>query len=567
MPATTDLIPVRALNQLTYCERLYYLQYVDCVMPTNEHVEGGLFDHRRVDSPELANKTIRDRGTATSRGVHLTSEALGLSGVLDVIEERNGDGYPVETKHGSAPRGDDGNLTTWDNDAVQLCAQALLMEEAFGKPVPRGFQYYHGSHERVEVPFTEELRDKTRAAVTRCRELAVLDTPPEPLPAELRHRCFGCSLAPVCLPEEMLFQIGHPTAAEKEKPHAAVTRVIPQCDDGAVLYVQEPGSHVGKRSEHLVIKKDGRELNRVPIHAVRQVVVFGNVQVSTQALETLVTNEVPVAYMTGYGRFVGAFSPPPAKNVSLREAQYRVFSDPTASLVLSKAAVRAKLTNQRAILMRNLRTDTDRGKDELAARHIAELIRKLDEVNTMESVLGTEGQGAALYFGEFSRFLKPPPGRGFDFTTRNRRPPRDPVNALLSFAYAMLAKDCFAAACAVGFDPYKGFFHQGRHGKPSLALDIMEEFRPVIADSVVLTLINTEAVTKDDFVTWRDAVQLTDGGRRRFFAAYEARKATVITHPVYGYKMSYSRMLEVQARTLAAFVRGSIPAYTGFTVR
>jgi CRISPR-associated protein Cas1 len=141
------------------------------------------------------------------------------------------------------------------------------------------------------------------------------------------------------------------------------------------------------------------------------------------------------------------------------------------------------------------------------------------------------------------------------------------VNALLSFAYAMLAKDCFAAACTVGFDPYKGFFHQGRHGKPSLALDIMEEFRPVIADSVVLTLINTEAVTKDDFIVWRDAVQLTDAGRKRFFAAYETRKSTVVTHPVYGYKMSYSRMLEVQARMLAAFVRGSIPAYTGFTVR
>jgi CRISPR-associated protein Cas1 len=253
--------------------------------------------------------------------------------------------------------------------------------------------------------------------------------------------------------------------------------------------------------------------------------------------------------------------------VSLREAQYRVFSDPGASLMLSKAAVRAKLTNQRALLMPSLRSEGERGSQELAARQIAELIRSLDEVNTMESVLGTEGQGAAVYFGEFSRFLKPPPGRGFDFTTRNRRPPRDPVNALLSFAYAMLAKDCFAAACAVGFDPYKGFFHQGRHGKPSLALDIMEEFRPVIADSVVLTLVNTEAVTKDDFVTWRDAVQLTESGRKRFFAAYEARKATVVTHPVYGYKMSYSRMLEVQARMLAAFVRGSIPAYTGFTVR
>jgi CRISPR-associated protein Cas1 len=567
MPATTDLIPVRALNQLTYCERLYYLQYVDCVMPTNEHVEGGLFDHRRVDSEELKHKTRNDRGTATSRGVALSSEALGLSGVLDVIEEKHGESYPVETKHGTAPRGDDGKLTTWDNDAVQLCAQALLMEEAFGKPVPRGFQFYNGSHERVEVQFTDALREKTRGAVTRCRELAVLDTPPAPLPAELRHRCFGCSLAPVCLPEETLYQIGHPTPEEKEKTHPALTRVIPQADDGAVLYVQEPGSHVGKRSEHLVIKKDGRELTRVPIHAVRQVVVFGNVQVSTQALETLVMNEIPVMYLTGYGRFVGAFSPPPAKNVSLREAQYRVFSDPTASMLLSKAVVRAKLTNQRTILMRNLRSEGERGSHELAARQIAEMVRSLDEVNTPDSVLGTEGQGAAAYFGEFSRFLKPTPGRGFDFTTRNRRPPRDPVNALLSFAYAMLAKDCFAAVCAVGFDPYKGFYHQGRHGKPSLALDLMEEFRPVIADSVVVTLVNTEAVTKDDFVVWRDAVQLTESGRKRFFAAYETRKSTVVTHPVYGYKMSYSRMLEVQARMLAAFVRGSIPAYTGFTVR
>jgi len=141
------------------------------------------------------------------------------------------------------------------------------------------------------------------------------------------------------------------------------------------------------------------------------------------------------------------------------------------------------------------------------------------------------------------------------------------VNALLSFAYAMLAKDCFAAVCTVGFDPYHGFFHRDRHGKPSLALDLMEEFRPVIADSVVLTLINNEILTPNDFLVWREACQLTESGRRQFFQAYEQRKATVVTHPVYGYKMSYSRMLEVQARMLAAYIRGSVPSYTSFTVR
>ena len=352
---------------MTFCPRLYYLQYVDAVMPTNEHVEGGLFDHRRVDSPDLANKTRKEGDADRTRGVHLSSEALGLTGVLDVMEEKNGASYPVETKHGSAPRDDDGRPTTWDNDAVQLCGQALLMEEAFGVPVPRGVQYYAGTRERVEVPFTDELRAKTRAAIDLCKDLSGRDAPPEPLPAELRHRCFGCSLAPVCLPEETLYQIGRPTAAgPAEPPPAGVTRVIPQSDDGAVFYVQEPGSHVGKRSEHLVVRKDGKETTRAPMHAIRQVVIFGNVQVSTQALETLAANEIPVAYLTGYGRFIGAFTPAVPKNVGLREAQFRRFADPAECLTLSKAAVRAKLTNQRALLMRSLRGDGDRGSDEPA---------------------------------------------------------------------------------------------------------------------------------------------------------------------------------------------------------
>ncbi len=565
----TALIPLRALNQITYCPRLYYLQYVDAVMPTNEHVESGLFDHRRVDEPNLANKTRKEGDADKSRGIHLSSETLGLTGILDLIEEKNGASYPVETKHGSAPRDDDGRPTTWDNDAVQLCGQALLMEEAFGIQVERGFQFYAGSRERVEVRFTDELRAKTRSAIDECHRLSTLDAPPDPLPSELRHRCFGCSLAPVCLPEETLYQIGLPPAKEETAaPPAGLTRVLPPSDDGAVLYVQEPGSHVGKRSEHLVVRKDGQEVTRVPMHAIRQLVVFGNVQVSTQALETLATNEIPVVYLTGYGRFIGTFAPAERKNVGLREAQFRRFADPAECLTLSKAVVRGKLINQRALLMRSLRGDGDRGSDEPAARDLAELIRRLDGAPTLETVLGLEGQGAALYFGEFNRFLRSqPPGHGFSFTARNRRPPRDPVNALLSFAYALLAKDCFTAVSTVGFDPYKGFFHSNRHGKPSLALDLMEEFRPVIADSVVLTLINNEMLTPADFLVWREAYQLTDSGRRKFFAVYEQRKATVVTHPVYGYKMSYSRMLEVQARMLAAYVRGSVPAYTGFTVR
>lgn len=555
-----ELIPLRALNQVTYCPRLYYLQYVDSVMLVNDHVEGGLFDHRRVDDPGLAHRTRRDGDTSRTRSVELSSETLGLTGKLDCVEDRDGAEYPVETKHGSAPHDDNGNATAWDNDAVQLCGQAMLLEEENGKCIERGYQFYAGSRERVTVEFDEPLREKTRLALQLCKDLSKQESPPEPLPAELRHRCFGCSLAPVCLPEETLFALGAPTPGEAP---ASITRVIPGSDDGAVLYAQEPGSRVGKNSEHLVIKKDDAVINKVPMHAVRQVVLFGNVQISTQALQTLIENEIGVALLTGHAKFIGMVLPPPAKNVGLREAQYKRFSEPATCLAYAKACIRAKLINQRTMLMRNTG-----GKDELAAQGLADLIRKVDDAPSLESLLGLEGQGASLYFGEFGRFLKQqPPGKGFDFTTRNRRPPTDPVNALLSFAYALLTKDCFAAVCTVGFDPYKGFFHANRHGKPSLALDLMEEFRTIIADSVVLTLINNAMLDAGDFLTWRNACHLTDRGRKAFFTAYEQRRATEITHPVFGYRMSYSRMLEVQARMLAAAVRGTIPTYTGFTVR
>ena len=595
MTATRELIPVRALNQVTYCPRLYYLQYVDAVMPTNEHVEGGLFDHRRVDDPALKSRTRSEAGAERTRGVTLSSEVLGISGILDVLEEKKGESYPVETKHGTGPS-DDGRPGVWDNDAVQLCAQALLLEERSGAAVPRGYQYYAATRERVAVEFTPELRAQTHGAIALCRELSAAECPPPPLPSELRHRCFGCSLAPVCLPEETLYQLDAPALGPVDvvtPAPAKLARVVPAQDAGAVLYVNEPGSHVGKRGEHLVVKKDGKETAKVPMHALRQVVIVGNVQVSTQALQTLIENEIPTSYLTGHGKFIGAFQAAPKKNVGLREAQYRKFADPAACLDLAREVVRAKVANQRTLLMRSLRGDGERGSDEsaagLMARKIsrvrrfrsivrgsdesaaglmARVLRQLDGVGSLAELLGREGQAAALYFGEFGRFLKvQPPGRGFDFAARNRRPPRDPVNALLSFAYAILAKDCFAAACAVGFDPYKGFFHADRHGKPSLALDLMEEFRPVIADSVVLTLINNESLTPGDFLVWRDACQLGEAGRRAFFRAYEQRKATEVTHPVYGYRMTYGRMLEVQARMLAAAVRGESPHYSGFRVR
>lgn len=576
MTENAELIPVRALNQVTYCERLYYLEYVESLMQNNEHVEDGLFQHRRVDDPDLQNRRRKDGDTVQTRSILLSSLALGITGKIDVLEEKNGEIYPIEYKRGSGPSNSDGPRF-FDNDAVQLCAQAMLLEEERGIRIPFAILYYIGSKSRIEVPLDESLRDKTLRAIRKIRELSERDAPPAPLPRELRHRCFGCSLAPVCQPEETLYCLERIELMPGAEAAAGITRVLPQVSDGAVLYLQEQRSFVGKRSEHLIVKKDGQEIQRIPIAAIRQVVVFGNVQLSTQAIETLSILGVPIVYMTLFGRFVASVIPTLSKNVLLRVHQFKMFADPQRALTLAKAAIKAKISNQRTLLMRCLRSrslddaadaDPIRGSDEPAARDMADLLTRLDRIADPAVLLGTEGQAAALYFSQFSRMLKVSiGGRGFDFKTRNRRPPKDPVNALLSFGYAVLLKDCFSALSAVGFDPYFGFFHVGRHGKPSLALDLLEEFRPVIVDSVVLTLLNTEALTAKDFLMWREAVQLTEPGRRRFFQAYEQRKNTLVTHPVFGYKMSYGRMLEVQARMLAAHVRGDIPAYTGFTVR
>ena len=392
-------IPVRALNQVTYCPRLYYLEYVEGLMQNNEHVEGGLFEHRRVTDPELAGRTRKDGHALHTRSVAISSERLGITATLDVIEEKGGAVYPVEYKRGSGTRDEAGRPAAWDNDAVQLCAQGMLLEEELGVPVTRGVLSYLGSRERVEVALDEPLRARTREAIGLCRELSVRPSPPEPLPAELRHRCPGCSLVTVCQPEETLYQIERARLPEDGSAPAGLTRVIPQSDDGAVLYVQEQGAYVGKRSEHLTIRLEGEELSRVPLALVRQVVVFGRVQLSTQALETLATNEIPVMFLTGYGRFVAALMPAPAKNVSLREAQFRMFSEEAEGLKLAKEVVRAKLVNQRALLMRSLRSRAQangenevpasgeyesadneksvRGSDELSARLMADLLPKV----------------------------------------------------------------------------------------------------------------------------------------------------------------------------------------------
>lgn len=255
------------------------------------------------------------------------------------------------------------------------------------------------------------------------------------------------------------------------------------------------------------------------------------------------------------------------KNVELRTAQYAASFDPALCLRLAKGLIEAKIRNCRTLLRRNWKGPT--APNALLADLRGD-IRHLQRVPDLQTLLGIEGAAAARYFGAF-RYLIRGQNRnetfGFDFRTRNRRPPTDPVNAMLSYAYTLLVRTWVITLSAVGFDPYRGFYHQPRYGRPALTLDLMGPFRPLIADSVVLQAINNGEVRPTDFVQAARNVNLTKDGRKRFIGTFERRMSHEVTHPLFRYRTSYRRLLEIQARLLAHFLQGELDAYPNFTPR
>jgi CRISPR-associated protein Cas1 len=327
----------------------------------------------------------------------------------------------------------------------------------------------------------------------------------------------------------------------------------------------------------LQVKEKDKVVDEVRLRDLSHVALFGNIQISTQAVQSLCEMEIPVTYFSMGGWFYGITRGHTLKNVFLRMEQFRLARDETKCLSLARQFVHGKIRNHRTLLMRN--------HLEPPEPIILKLKRASEDAlvaTSIEELLGIEGAAASQYFQQFNGMVKIADelasehnpikdtkqlAFNFNFTNRNRRPPTDPVNAMLSLAYSMLSKDCTLAALAVGFDPYIGFFHQPRFGRPALALDLMEEMRPLIAESTVLSCINNRVVTEKDFVRAGQAVNLTAPGRKRFFQMYEQRMSSLITHPLFDYKVSYRRALELQARLLAKTLTGEIAEYVPLLTR
>ena len=328
------------------------------------------------------------------------------------------------------------------------------------------------------------------------------------------------------------------------------------------LYLNEQQSIVKKRDEYLIVQYADKRKIEVPLIKISQVVVSGDVTLTTPALHTLLEKGIEVCFLSMYGHFRGRLSPPVAKNALLRREQYRAHVDPQRALLVAQACVTGKLENMRTMLLRANRSMQDEAITG-ATTAIQQMMYAAPRTARVGSLLGVEGSGSSAYFGVFGKMMRDP----FLFTTRRRRPPTDPVNSMLSLGYTLLMQQVLAAIQVVGFDPYAGFLHQSRHGRPALALDLMEEFRPIIADSVVLNVCNHHILAPNDFQEELGVVHLKADARKKFYSKFEERLQEELQHPYFGYRTNYRRCMELQARLLGKWLTGEIPTYQPLCVR
>jgi CRISPR-associated protein Cas1 len=576
-----DYLPARMVNEFVYCPRLFFYEWVEGVFRENADTLEGAAQHKRVDKEgkglpkpeELTDEHIH------TRSVMLSSEELRLIAKIDLIEGYAEAVSPVDYKHGK-PRENPDKLELWPTDRVQLAIQAIVLREN-GYRCEEGVIYYQTTKQRVRLEFTDAVIEEAGTASRDAWNLARNGDIPPPLVAS--PKCTGCSLAPICLPDEVhelsrrqhepeasqltLFHMGD--AEAPRKPAATeVRRLVTARDDLRPVYLNTQGLRVGRSGAVLQAKEKDSVVQEIRVNEICQLNVMGNIQVSTQAIQMLCESGVPVCFFSQGGWFYGITQPMCTKNVFLRQKQYAMGDQPWFCLKLARQLTAGKIRNQRTFLLRN-----HVEPDPVLLRGLKQMAERAECCESAEQLLGLEGNAARVYFGAFGGFIKADPGEDvpevfrFDFSSRNRRPPRDAINALLSLGYSVLTKDLTVACYAVGFDPMSGFYHQPRFGRPALALDLMEPFRPLIVDSAVINAINTRMITPKHFIQAGTSVALTPEGRKAFYRAYELRMDALVTHPLFEYRVSYRRLLEIQARLLAKLLEGEIGHYPVFVTR
>jgi len=569
-----SLWPARNVAEHAYCPRLFYFMQVEGVFVPSSDTEKGLAVHRRVDRPS-AEPEVMDVGKddpdrpKVVRSLVLTNETLGLTATLDLTEISGQVAVPVEYRKGrpkhvalGSPITDSGDLEqlplqqaeAWSTDRIQVGLQAILLESA-GYAVHEAVIYYAEEKLRLRLSVDDLLKAEalqTLESAKRCAE------GPRPLPLVNDPRCPRCSLQPICLPDEVNHQ-----RAQFPSDELTPRKIWPPHDDGIHVVAQQEGVKIGIRGMELkVTDKNGSVVKTIPLVNLESLSLLGSVQISTQAVCALADMNIPLGFISSAGRLVAMIDPLDSVSAQVRRAQVRKLDRPEACLELARALVAAKIMNQRTLLQRNHSSLPDR-----VAADLAKEAKSAAQADSLEAVRGHEGQAAAIYFANFAGMIRGPLSAEFSANGRKRRPPPDPINSCLSLAYSMLTHECVAALRLARLEPSIGAFHVSRPGRPALALDLMEPFRPLIADSVAITCFNRGELTEGHFLRTAAGCSFTDAGRRSFFNALGRRMNTEVTHPVFEYRLSYRRMIVLHARMIAAWLIGDIPSLAFLTTR
>lgn len=526
-----DLIPISLVAHHAFCPRRAWLEAMGETTDTHQ-MAVGVAAHRASDDPTRSRP-------GNLRSVDVTSEALGISGRCDtVVVDPAGRSIVVEFKSTPVRR----RATVTEPMVVQLALQAAGLREG-GMPVDGAAVHFVDHQIRVDVPVGEAETAKALDHLERLRTMLASGTAPEPLIDD--PRCRSCSHAGVCLPDERAL--------------GPVTRRVLVADpDSQTLHVATPGARVSIRSGRVRVVKGDDELGSVPIERVLALALHGNVDVSSGLLRELLWRRIPTVWCSGTGRVVGWASSAYSPNGGPRVRQH--VASANGNLHLARAFVTAKIGNQATLLRRH-------GDAPEAVASLRHLQRQAAAAPSVAEAYGIEGDAAARYFSAFDTMLSPSVRAEIRFSARSRRPATDPLNAALNFSYGLLLADLVRAVVTCGLDPHAGFLHSSGRNKPALALDLCEEFRAPIADSVVIGAFNNGELKTSSFSSVTGATRLRDTGRSALIAAHERRISTTFRHPTFGYQVTWRRAMEIQARLVLGVLDGTQPRYKGISIR
>ena len=511
-----DTLPISLICDFIFCPRRAWLE-IQGEKIESLQMERGFHDHRAVDDANGG------RGDTDYRAVNVNHQGWGLSGRLDAVRLNEDNGVIIREYKATPVRR---SMDVTHAMRIQLALQAACMED-MGYRVD-GTEIFFTSHHRI-VPVELRKSDYEEAYGS------VQDDP----------RCMRCSHAGICLPEERAHNIPE-------------HRIMVKVPDHAVTHLATPGARAYLKSGRMHVSKNGDEITSVPLDSIQALQIHGNVDVSSGLMRELMWRNIPILWCSGTGRLMGWSVSSYGPNGETRVAQHVASHE--GRLDLAREFISAKIHNQIVLLRRS-----DKNNNVLFdMKHIE---KSVVNANRIQDILSLEGQAAALYFSQFHHLISVNKRNEWPWLERMRHPAPDPLNALLDYTYSLLLSDCIRAIVSCGLDAHAGFLHSSKRNKPALALDLMEEFRAPIADSVVQTVVNNGEIKRNGFANVMGSVRLRDETRKTLIGAYERRMATELKHPVYAYRASWRRIVEIQARMVLGRLEGSLERYRGIRVR